>query len=177
MKHLLILLICLAPLVLWAQPAMQCDTNYIRIFSKVGFDVSGIPCDRFVVIGEKYYDKIAQGYNLSRGIVYGQEKVLDNLQKQLALANAYSETLKAANDSANATIDRFSANNRAYENLLKQSTSENDRLVSRMDTLLNDLNKQHKREVRRARWKSFAIGGVIGVVVGSVGILILRDKL
>lgn len=177
MKNLILWLVCFAPLAVFAQPAMQCDSNYIRIFSKVGFDISGIPCDKFVVIGEKYYDKIAQGYNLSRGIVYGQEKVLENLQKQLALANAYSETLKAANDSANATVTRFAANNHAYEALLKQSTAQNDRLVASMDTLLNDLNKQHKREVRRARWKSFAIGGVVGLVVGSVTILVLKDKI
>ncbi|MBK9451413.1 MAG: hypothetical protein IPN95_18775 [Bacteroidetes bacterium] len=177
MKKLLFLLLFLAPLAMFGQETAQCDSNYIRIFSKIGFDVTGIPCERFVVIGERYYDKISQGYNLSRGIVYGQEKVLDNLQKQLALANQYSATLKAANDSANATIDRFAANNHQYAELLKQSTTENDKLVNRMDTLLNDLNKQHKREVRRARWKSFAIGGVIGVVVGSVGVLILRDKL
>jgi hypothetical protein len=175
MKKLYLLLIWLAPFTLMAQPSMSCDSSYIRLFTKRTFDITGIPCDKFVVIGEKYYDKIAQGYNLSRGIVYGQDQVLKNLQTQLELANKYSETLKAANDSAEATIRRFGENNRAYEALLKQSTAENDRLVSRMDTLLNDLNKQHKREVRRARWRSLAVGGVIGLVVGSVAVLILKD--
>jgi hypothetical protein len=175
MKKLFLLLIWLSPIVVLAQPSMSCDSSYIRLFTKRTFDVTGIPCDKFVVIGEKYYDKIAQGYNLSRGIVYGQDQVLKNLQTQLELANKYSETHKAANDSAEATIRRFSENNRAYENLLRQSTAENDRLVSKMDTLLNDLNKQHKREVRRARWKNFAIGGVVGLVVGSVAVLVLRN--
>jgi hypothetical protein len=174
MKKLLFLLLLIAPLALVAQPSPSpCDSNYIRLFSRTNFDLAGIPCEKFVVIGAKYYDKIAQGYNLSRGIVYGQDQVLKNLQTQLELANRYSETLKQANDSANATINRFSDNIKGYDALLRQSTAENDRLVSKMDTLLKDLDKQHKREVRRAKWNGIAVGGVIGAVVGAVACLLL----
>lgn len=150
-----------------------CDSNYIRIFSKAGFDVAAIPCDQFVVIGEKYYDRISQGYNLSRGIIFGQEQVLMNLQKQLDLANAYSATLKAANDSAESTIRKFSDNNKAYEALLDKSTKANDRLVAQLSNQLNDLDKLHKKEVRKVRWRNLAAGGVIGIVIGAVGCLLL----
>lgn len=152
----------------------HCDSTYIRIFQKAGFDISGIPCEQFVVIGTVYYKRISEGYNLSRGIISGQNEVLKNLQEQLRLANQYSATLKAANDSANATIRQFSDNNRKYENLLSQSTLQNDRLVAKMDSLVNDLNQEHKKAVRKAKWRGIAIGGVIGIVVGAVGVLLLN---
>lgn len=169
----LTLLLCLTGMIALAQAT--CDSNYIRIFAKAGFDVSAVPCDKFVVIGEEYYDKISKGYNLSRGIIFGQEQVLMNLQKQLDLANAYSATLKAANDSAEATIKRFADNNKAYEALIDKSTKSNDRLVAQLNNQLNDLDKLHKKEIRKVRWRNLAVGGVIGVVVGAVAVLVLTN--
>jgi hypothetical protein len=151
-----------------------CDSAVIRLYARASFDLNSLPCERFVVIGAEYYDRIAAGYNLSRGMVTGQQEVLHNLQAQLNLANQYAATLKTANDSAQATVMRFRENIRGYEMLLQQSTAENRRVVAKTNVLLNDLKARHKREVRGARWKGILVGGILGSVLGAVLVLLVN---
>lgn len=155
----------------------QCDSNYVKLFSKSTFEVNAYPCDSFVVMAPGYYDRISLKYNLSQKLIRGQASEIDNLLEQRQQYKAQVDTLKS--------IIRLTDQSRKdYQNLYDQSQKALNESIGLTKSLsdsaatwLKVLSKEHKRELRKSKLKAYLLGGAVGALIGVVVTTLLLPRL